>query len=91
MVSKSGGVTVMALNTGEAPQRLNLGGKGQGWTMTGQPVDTRSVLVNGKAPGVSGTGELTGLAGAALNGSVTVPGQAVGFYNVPGANNPACR
>lgn len=88
---KPGGVTVLALNTGEASQILNLGGKGLGWTMTGQPVDTRSVLINGKAPGLSATGELTGLEGATVAGKVTVPGQSIAFYSLPGAGNPACR
>jgi len=88
---KPGGVTVLALNTGEAQQRLSLGGKGLGWTMTGQPVDTRSILINGKAPGLAANGQLTGLEGAAVAGRVTVPGQSIAFYSLPGANNPACR
>jgi heparanase len=88
---KPGGVTVMALNTGEAQQRLNLGGKGQGWTMTGQPIDTREVLINGKAPALDTSGQLTGLAGAPVAGSVTVPGNGIAFYSLPGANNAACR
>jgi hypothetical protein len=87
----AGAVTVMALNTGEASQRLALGGKGLGWTMTGQPIDTRAILINGKAPGLDANGQLTGLGGAGVAGQVTVPGRAVGFYTVPGANNRACR
>lgn len=88
---KSGGVTVMALNTGEAPQRLSLGGRGMVWTMTGQPVDTRSVRINGNVPGLDPKGELTGLRGMAVAGNVTIPGQAIAFYTVAGARNPACR
>ena len=80
-----------ALNTGEAPQRLRLGGKARGWTMTGQPVDTRSILINGNAPALDAVGRLTGLGGAAIAGNVTLPGKSVAFYAVPGANNPACR
>jgi heparanase len=91
LTGKPGGVAVLALNTGEAAQRLSLGGKGLAWTMTGQPVDTRSVLINGKAPGLDAKGELTGLGGAAVAGKVTVPGQSIAFYAVPGANNRACR
>ncbi|WP_254912901.1 hypothetical protein [Novosphingobium sp. B 225] len=86
-----GGVTVMALNTGEAPQKLNLGGKGMGWTMTGQPVDTRQITINGNSPALSASGELTGLQGAAVSGAVAIPGQSVGFYSLPGAGNAACR
>lgn len=88
---KRGGVTVMALNTGEAAQGINLGGKGTGWTMTGQPLDTRSVLINGKAPALSADNRLTGLDGVAVNGKVTLPGHAIAFYAMPGAANPACR
>jgi hypothetical protein len=88
---KPGGVALMALNTGEAPQKLSLGGKGLGWTMTGQPVDTRSVLINGMAPDLGADGQLNGLGGATVAGNVTLPGQSVAFYVVPGANNPACR
>lgn len=86
-----GGVTVLALNTGEAAQQVNLGGKGLSWTMIGQPVDTRQVLINGKAPGLAANGDLTGLDGAAVAGKVTVPGRGIAFYSLPGARNPACR
>jgi hypothetical protein len=91
LVGKPGGVAVMALNTGEAPQRLGLGGKGQSWTMTGQPVDTRAALINGNAPGLDANGQLTGLGGNSVAGNVTVPGQSVAFYAMPGANNPICK
>jgi hypothetical protein len=88
---KPGGVSVMALNTGEAPQRLNPGGRGTGWTMTGQPVDTREIRVNGRPPGLSSDGKLTGLEGVPVAGAVTVPGRSVAFYTLPAAGNPACR
>ncbi len=88
---KPGGVTVMALNTGAEPQPLNLGGKGLGWTMTGQSLDTREVLINGNRPGLSASGELTGLDGAAVAGTVKVPGHSIAFYSLPGASNPVCR
>ena len=91
LAGKPGGVAVMALNTGEASQRLGLGGPGLAWTMTGQPVDTRTVQINGRSPGLDATGQLTGLGGIAVAGKVTVPGQSVAFYAVPNANNPACR
>lgn len=91
LAGKPGGVAVMALNTGEASQRLSLGGAGAAWTMTGQPLDTRNVLINGKAPSLNADGQLTGLGGAAVASNVTIPGQSVAFYVVPGANNRACR
>lgn len=87
----SGGVTVMALNTGDATQSLDLGSKAVAWVMTGQPVDTRDVLINGKSPGVDAKGNLTSLAGKPVSAAVTVPGKTVAFYSVPGAKHSACR
>jgi hypothetical protein len=81
----------MALNTGEAPQRFSLGGKGLAWTMTGQSLDTRAVLINGKAPSLAPDGTLTGLGGTPVAGKVSIPGHGIAFYAVPGARNPACR
>jgi len=49
------------------------------------------VLVNGKAPALSADYKLTGLEGTAVNGKVTLPGQSIAFYAMPGAANPACR
>lgn len=91
LVGRPGGVAVMALNTGEATQSFNLGGKAKAWVMTGQPIDTRSVLINGKAPAIAPDLTLTGLEGTAVSGRVTLPGHAIAFYAVPGAANPACR
>lgn len=88
---KQGGVGLVALNTGEAAQQLNLGGKATTWTMTGQPLDTREVLINGNKPGLAANGELTGLAGTSVNGRLAIPGHAIAFAAVAGANNPACR
>ena len=81
----------MALNTGEAAQTFNLGGKAIAWVMTGQPIDTRTVLINGKAPALSPDLKLTGLEGRTISGKAALPGHAIAFYAVPGAANPACR
>lgn len=91
LVGKPGGVAVLAINTGEAAQTLSLGGKALGWTMTGQPIDTRTVLINGKAPALTPDLKLTGLEGKAIAGKAAIPGHAIAFYAVPGAANPACR
>jgi heparanase len=90
-IGMQGAVTVMALNTGVATQRLALGSKAVSWTMTGQPIETRAVRINGNFPDLDTKGRLTGLRGKAVAGNVTIPGQSVSFYTVPGANNPVCR
>lgn len=91
LAGKPGGVAVMALNTGEAAQPVNLGGKALGWTMTGQPLDTRNVMINGNQPELTADLKFTGLDGKAISGRTTIPGQSVAFFAVPGAANPACR
>ncbi|MDE2560976.1 MAG: hypothetical protein KGL48_01910 [Sphingomonadales bacterium] len=87
---KPGGVALLAINAGEAQQRLRVG-RGLSWTMTGKPVDTKQVRINGRVPAVSARYQLTGLAGARVNGALTVPGEAIAFVAIPGADNPSCR
>lgn len=86
-----GGVGLVALNTGNSPQALSVGKQSISWVMTGQPLDTRDVLVNGKAPGIDGKGQLTGLTGVPVQGAVKLPGQAIAFIAVRDAHNPACH
>lgn len=88
---KPGGVAVLAINAGETLQRLSVGGKGLSWTMTGNPVDTKRIEINGQVPGVTAKYTLTGLEGVKMDGTLNVPGQAIAFAAVPGADNPACR
>ncbi|WOK37300.1 hypothetical protein [Sphingomonas sp. C3-2] len=85
-----GGVGLVALNTGGAPQSLAVGRKARSWVMTGQPLDTRNVLVNGRAPSIDGRGMLHGLDGVPVRGKLSIPGQAIAFVAVPDAANPAC-
>ena len=86
-----GGVGLVAINTGTAPQSVSIGAGGLAWVLTGELVDTREVRVNGRAPGLDAKGDLTGMDGVAASGSLSVPGQAIAFVSVPGAGNPACR
>jgi heparanase len=88
---KKGGVAVMALNTGTAPARLGIGRSAMAWTMTGTPVDTRNITINGHEPALDAAGKLSGLAGTAVRGTLQIPGQAIAFVAVADANNPACR
>ncbi|WP_214647874.1 hypothetical protein [Novosphingobium aerophilum] len=88
---KGGGVGLLAINTEASAQSLPLGTKGRSWVLTGQPLDTREVLVNGRVPALTASGNLSGLDGALLGASLTVPGQAIAFAALPGAGNPACR
>ena len=88
---RPGGVGLLALNTGTVPQTFGVGRGAMAWTMTGRPVDTRAITINGSMPSLDAEGNLTGLKGAPVAGALRVPGQSIAFAAVPGAANPACR
>jgi heparanase len=85
-----GGVGLAVVNVGEHAQTVPVGGRATSWTMTGEPIDTHSVAVNGTTPTLRPDGSLGGLAGSAATGAVTVPARSIVFAAVPGAANPAC-
>lgn len=87
----SGGVAVLALNPGDAEVSLPVGENASAWLMTGQPIDTRAVLVNGHTPSMDDNGEIVGLDGAPVAGELAVPGQSIAFVAVADAANPACN
>jgi heparanase len=88
---QTGGVGLLALNTGSAAQSLKVGNKATAWVMTGAPIDTRAIKINGGAPSLDGQGALIGLDGVAAKGALSVPGQSIAFVAVADANNKACN
>ena len=92
LAGRKGGVGLLAINTGDTAQSVPTGRRAQAWVLTGEPLDTREVKVNGTVPALAASGALTGLEGVPVRGSaVTVPAKAIAFVAVAGANNPACR
>jgi hypothetical protein len=85
-----GGVGLVALNLAPAEQSFAIGGKGRVWMMTGQPLDTGAVLVNGRSPTTDRQGNPRHLYGERVRGTVSIAGQAIAFLAFPGAGNPAC-
>jgi heparanase len=88
---QKGGVTMMALNLGSSAQSLAVGNNAKSWVMTGAPIDTKTVSINGQAPNMAPDGTISGLDGARVSGAVSVPGQSIAFVAVADANNTACR
>jgi heparanase len=86
-----GGVGLVALNTGSTPQSLRVGQRALGWTLQGQPIDTHSITINGRTPGLDAQGNLTGLGGAPIRGAIRIPAQSIAFVAVRDAGNPVCR
>lgn len=90
LVGQKGGVGLTMLNTGMAKQTLAVGQHAQSWVMTAAPLDSKNVSVNGKAPALTETGDLSGLDGVDVKGDLSVPGQSVAFIAVKDAGNKAC-
>jgi len=91
LAGRRGGVGLVTLNLGNAAQSVSVGRGAMAWTMRGAPIDSAHVTINGAAPSMAANGRISGLNGRAVNGSLSVPGQAIAFVAVPGAANPACR
>ena len=90
LAGQKGGVGLTVLNTGTTKQPLAVGQNAQSWVMTGQPLDTKQVLVNGKAPTLTDKGDLAGLDGTAVKGELSVPAQSIAFVAVKDAGNKVC-
>ena len=88
---QSGGVGLLAINTGTSEQTLGLGIRALGWTMAGQPIDTRTITINGRTPGLDSHGNLTNLGGMPVSGSLRIPAQSIAFVAVRDAGNKACK
>jgi hypothetical protein len=86
-----GGVGLAAINLGEVALSFGVGRRARAWVMTAPSLDSRTITVSGRTPGLRKSGALSGLQGAAVSNSVTVPGKAIAFVAVSKAGNPACR
>jgi hypothetical protein len=89
--SKNGGVGLVALNLSKMAQSLPVQKRSKAWIMTGHPIDTKTIAINGKAVSFGDDGRATGLDGKTMTGPVSVPAQSIAFVAVAAANNPACR
>ncbi|MBK8631480.1 MAG: hypothetical protein IPN84_15190 [Sphingomonadales bacterium] len=86
-----GGIGLLAINTGTAAQSLAVGDKASAWVMTGAPLDSKAVKVNGTQPSIDEEGEIDGLDGAPVKGTLSVPATSIAFVAVTDANNAACN
>lgn len=85
-----GGVGLLAMNISNGQIELPVGYSSNVWLMTGEPVDTKSVRVNGVEPVINTSGEIVGLNPQANSNGVSIPGQAIAFIAVPDVANSAC-
>ncbi|HEX8058824.1 MAG TPA: hypothetical protein VF481_19295 [Novosphingobium sp.] len=88
---RKGGVGLAAINLGDTPQQVALGSRAQAWVLTAPALDSKAVSVNGRQPRLEANGRLSGLDGAPVSGSLTLPGKGIAFVAVAAAGNRACR
>jgi len=88
---RGGGIGLVGINTGDAPQQLAIGAKALAWIMQAPSLDSHTVTVNGRQPRFAASGAFSGLEGAAVTGSISVPARSIAFVAVRGAGNAACR
>ncbi len=87
----NGGVGIAALNLGDSAQPLSMASGAQAWVMTGQPIDTKAVMVNGKAPQLATDGSISGLDAVQTGADFSLPARSITFIAADSAQNPACR
>lgn len=86
-----GGVTLLALNLDNAPKSLQVGRGAQLFALTNPDVQSRTVLLNGKALALSPAGTLPAtIPRAVKGGQVTLAPISVNFITLPHARNRAC-
>lgn len=91
MPARRGGVTVMALNTGDAAQSVALKAGAKVWLMQAAPLDSVNLTINGNKPVLKADGSLGGLEAVTARGAVSIPAQSIAFMSLANAGNPACR
>jgi heparanase 1 len=92
-VGRSGGVTLLALNLDRVqPQSLRLAENAERYTLTGMPLQSAVVQLNGTELALSAGGDLPQLRGMeAKKGETRLAPASITFFVMGGAMNPACK
>jgi len=61
------------------------------WVLEANPIDSKTVRINGSIPTVDQQGRAQGLAPQKLGGMLSIPAYGITFAAIPKAGNPACR
>lgn len=86
-----GGVTLLAINLEDSPKALRVGRGAQLYSLTNPDIQSKTVLLNGRALALSAAGELPATTSLAVTGDrVALPSTSVNFITLPRARNAAC-
>ena len=87
----AGGVTILAINLGTLAVGIDVGAPAQVYALTAPELQSRTVLLNGKALALDPQDRLPAITGAPVRGRiVSVAPTSISFVAVPGARNAHC-
>jgi hypothetical protein len=86
-----GGVTLLAINLETAPADIRFAGPANVYALTSPELQSKTVLLNGRALALGANDTLPAMAPAALKGNrVTLAPTSIAFITLPKAKNPSC-
>lgn len=92
MRDRPGGVTVLAINTGSAPESLDVAGSALRYTLSAKKLEDGRVQLNGHDLAVGANGDVPALGGVrTAAGRVVLAPTTITFLAFGDASNPSCR
>lgn len=89
--NRKGGVTLIAVNAGKTDRTLQGDAGAQIYTLTAPELQSKSVLLNGKALKLGAKNSLPRLQGRTVkDGNLPLPATSITFAQIAGAKNAAC-
>lgn len=85
------GVAILAVNLGESPQTLMIGGKIDAYTLTAQSLDSAQVELNGHILRMLPGDRLPKIDALPRRGDIALPPRSISFLAVHQIRNPNCR
>lgn len=92
MAGTAGGVTVLAINLGEAPAALAVSSRAQVYALTAPELQSKTVRLNGEPLALRPGDRMPRIAPVQLKaGPVALAPASINFIALPQAKNPSCR
>ena len=86
-----GGVTLLAINLHTAPATIRISGRAEVYALTAPELQSRTVLLNGRALALGSNDSLPVLTPRHVTDSVSLAPTSIAFIALPNAGNRACR
>jgi hypothetical protein len=90
--SQPGGVSVLAINTGEADAALEVGAPAEVYTLSATPLESGTVLLNGRSLAVGPVDRVPELRPRRVKAApLMLAPKSIDFIALPRARNPNCK